>query len=303
MYYSRNAITTSTANYSYHLINYATDVFKTGASVSTPTGTKGASVSSTWDGCIEERGTVNSSTFSYSSVTGMTPSAAYDVDIDSAPTTDDNTKWVPMWLDVNYRQKSSSNSGSYTYSPNTPTLYGDQPTDDYCSAPAQLLKEMDSSSFSAYAKTLTPNGNTYLDIGIIWGGRLLSPDGIFADNVNEAPSNGGKVSRHLIFMTDGEMNTGNTQMSAWGMEYWDRRVTADGSSNNDARHTQRFRAVCDAIKAKGIRLWVIAFTGSLNSDLTYCASDNSSFVAADADSLNSAFQSIATKVGELRVTQ
>ncbi|MCJ2179456.1 pilus assembly protein TadG-related protein [Novosphingobium album (ex Hu et al. 2023)] len=304
MYYSRDAYTTSSASYSYHLINYATDVYKTGTSVSTPTGSEGASVSSTWDGCIEERGTVNSSTFSYSSITGMSPSAAHDVDIDSAPDVgDDNTKWVPMWLDVTYRQKSSNSGSNYTYSPNTPTAYGDHPSTDNCSAEAQLLTEMDATSFSDYADTLTPKGNTYLDVGIIWGGRLLSPNGIFADNVNETPSNGGKVSQHLIFMTDGDMNTTSTTPTAWGMEYWDRRVTSDGSSDNDARHTQRFRAVCDAIKAKGIRLWVIAFTGTLNSDLTYCASSNSSFVAADADSLNSAFQSIATKVSELRVTQ
>ncbi len=63
----------------------------------------------------------------------------------------------------------------------------------------------------------------------------------------------------------------------------------------------RFRAVFDAIKAKGVRVWVIGFTSGLTSDLAYCASPNSSYTANDAASLNNAFQEIAKQVGELRV--
>jgi hypothetical protein len=161
---------------------------------------------------------------------------------------------------------------------------------------------MDETSFSNYADSLVANGNTYLDIGMIWGGRMLSPDGIFQDTVNDAPSNGGEVSRHIIFMTDGEMAPYNYAHTAWGMEYWDRRVTSDGSSGDTSRHTARFLAVCQAIKDKGIRVWVIAFTSGLSSDLTKCASDNSSFTATDGAALDTAFQEIAKQVGELRIT-
>ena len=55
--------------------------------------------------------------------------------------------------------------------------------------------------------------------------------------------------------------------------------------------------------AKGVRVWVIGFTTSLNADLSYCTSPSSSFVANDAAQLNAAFQEIAKQVGELRVLQ
>jgi len=81
-------------------------------------------------------------------------------------------------------------------------------------------------------------------------------------------------------------------------------VTKGGSEGDaDARHTSRFLAVCEAIKAKGIRVWVIAFTSGLSADLKTCASDDSSYVATNATDLNTAFQEIAKQVGELRITQ
>ena len=57
------------------------------------------------------------------------------------------------------------------------------------------------------------------------------------------------------------------------------------------------------MKAKGIRIWAIAFTTGLTTDLTYCASANSAFTASNASQLNAAFQEIAKQVGELRVMQ
>jgi hypothetical protein len=57
------------------------------------------------------------------------------------------------------------------------------------------------------------------------------------------------------------------------------------------------------VKAKGIRLWVIAFGTSLTTNLRTCASTSSSFTASNASQLDAAFQEIANQVGELRLTQ
>ncbi len=111
------------------------------------------------------------------------------------------------------------------------------------------------------------------------------------------------MARHLIFLTDGEMQPSFSIYSSYGTEYYDRRITDNGTTAITSRHTSRFRAVCEAIKAKGIRIWVIAFASDLTSDLTTCASDDSSFEASDASELNEAFQEIAKDVGELRVIQ
>jgi hypothetical protein len=255
-------------------------------------------VTSTWAGCIEERQTVNDASFSYNSASGRIEStSAKDLDIDSAPTSDPTTKWAPLWPEVAYVRSS--------YAP--VTTNGSEGNSwraqSWCPAQAQLLQTMTQSQFNAYANSLTPNGDTYHDIGMLWGARFSSPQGIFASTVNATPPNGGNVSRHLIYMTDGEPNADNTIYQAYGIEYFDHRITSDGSTNDDIRHENRFRAICDAVKAKGIRIWVVAFTGTLTSDLAYCASPNSSYVAADAASLDNAFQQIAKQVGELRISQ
>ena len=166
-----------------------------------------------------------------------------------------------------------------------------------------MLSGMSEVQFDNYADSLIATGNTYHDIGLLWGARLISPQGLFASNVNEAPANGANVSRHLIFMTDGSMQPSISVQSAYGIEYHDRRVTDNGSSSQSSRHSDRFLALCEAVKAKGVRVWVIAFATGLTDNLVTCASDESSFLAENADELNTAFQEIAKEVGELRITQ
>ncbi|MFT4055603.1 MAG: pilus assembly protein TadG-related protein [Novosphingobium sp.] len=293
--YSRNADTAYELNY--RQIAYDTSKFKTFATVTTPTGSTGGNVSSSWDGCIQERDTVAQSTFKYSATSGITPSGALDLDLDTAPTSDDKTKWRPLWPDVTYRRW--SDYGYYT----TATTHNGGSAGDYCPVESRLLSTMTQTAFNSYADSLSAVGGTYLDIGMIWGGRLMSQQGMWSTLNSDEPTNGGKVSRHLIFMTDGEMEPNYLIAQAWGVEYWDRRVTSDGSTDDEKRHTQRFLATCEAIKAKGIRVWVVAFTSTLSSDLTTCASDDSSYTASSAADLNTAFQEIAKQVGELRVVQ
>lgn len=293
-------ITTSTPVFDhldYKPVTFDTSVYKTFAAVSTNTGTNGAAVSSTWQGCIEERSTTAAASFSYSSITGISPSAA-DLDIDSAPGVSSASKWAPMWPDVSWYRTDSNGNASYAW----PTRYGGT-MGVYCPRAAQLLATMTQADFNAYADSLTASGATYHDIGMVWGARISSPDGIFAANVGDPPANGGNVARHIIFMTDGQMDTDAYIHSSWGLEYYDRRITADGLTNADARHTSRFLALCEATKAKGIRIWVIAFGTGMTTDLQTCSSPSSAYTAADAAALNTAFQDIARQVGELRVVQ
>ncbi|MDE2561302.1 MAG: pilus assembly protein TadG [Sphingomonadales bacterium] len=279
-------------------LDYAT--YKTFQPATSDTGNNGAALTSTWDGCIGERQTVASGSVSWSSLTGMSPSGLNDLDIDTAPDSDDATKWAPLWPDVAYYRTTGSGGGGSSLSSALVTQSG-RKAGYSCPNRSQLLQSMNQTDFNAYADALTASGNTYHDIGMLWGARLSSPQGIFASNVTAAPANGGKVSRHIIFMTDGEPNANYTMLQAYGIEWHDRRITDDGSTDDDARHEMRFRAICDAIKAKGIRIWVIGFTSGLTSDLSYCASPNSAYTANDAAQLDTAFQEIAKQVGELRV--
>lgn len=290
------------SRWAYKQVNYDTRTYKTFAAASVPNGTNGASVSYTWGGCVEERQTRPTGTFSYSSTFGMNPSEALDLDIDSVPDEDDDaTKWAPMWPELAYYRTYVSDGNTYLSS-SAETSRGAKAS-SYCPHRAQLLQTMNKSQFDAYADALRAEGSTYHDIGMIWGLRLNSPTGPWQSVVNTQPSNGGKVSRHIIFMTDGAMEPNYIIQSIYGVEWHDRRITDDGYSNQAARHTARFRALCDAAKDKGFRIWVIAFASSLTTDLTYCASSNSSYLATNATQLNTAFQEIAKNVGELRIYQ
>lgn len=252
-------------------------------------------VNYTWGGCILERSTTPATAFTFTSLAaGITPSDAMDLNIDTAPTSE-ATKWPPLITQLGYYRTAG-------------TTYSDVggATGGACPVKAQLLTEMDETNFDKYVDTQVATGSTYHDIGLIWGARLSSPSGMFATNVKLDPDNGGTVSRHLIFMTDGQLAPTLTTYSSFGIEQNDLRVTTDGKSTTQmANHRARFLAVCEAIKARGIRLWVIAFGTSLSADLVTCATDGlaSAFEASDADELNSNFQKIANDVGELRVTQ
>ncbi len=306
--YTRDRVTTDTttrqwnpaipasstfSSWTYRQVTYDTSVYKTFQPVVTQTGSSGANVSSTWGGCIEERETVASGSIAWSALTGMSPSGLRDLDIDSAPTSDNATKWAPMWPQVAYRRNSdvaTATTGSAASSA--------------CPRAARLLATMTESAFDTYADSLTASGSTYHDFGILWGGRIASPTGIFSANVATAPSNGGAVARHIIYMTDGTLDPDPYIQSSYGIEYHDKRITADGTESRQVtRHRQRFLALCEAVKAKGIRIWVIAFGTALTADLTTCGSTASSYSAANGAQLNTAFQDIANQVGELRITQ
>lgn len=287
----------------YRAVTYDTSVLKSGAPVSLPLGTNAEPGQFTWRGCIEERASINAPSFSFSSLTGIDPSGATDLDVDSAPSlADPGGRWRPLLQGLGYNRVTAE--GGLTFNPAAVSPFG-RIAQAYCPSAARLLGQMSQSEFFSYVDGLQLAGGTYHDTGMIWGARFSSPDGIFSDLVNQNPDNGGETARHLIFMTDGEMAPSFWQHSAYGMEWHDRRVSESGESSIDLtnRHNSRFLAVCEAVKAKGIRLWTIAFGTTLSPEMQTCASPNSSFLANDSSQLNVAFQEIAKKVGELRVVQ
>ena len=281
--YSRGLVT-------YPTYDYVRSIKDANPAVFTPTETNGST--SRWGGCIEERDTLAATEFA-STRNGITADGsldAHDLNIDDAPT-NTATKWRPFWREVYYR---STNSSSLMSLGSTA-----------CPAKARLLAEMTQQQVNDYVYGLQAVGGTYHDVGLIWGARLASPQGLFQSVVNAVPNNPGSVSRHMIFMTDGQLAPSWSSASIYGIEQDNRRVVGSGgnSDDQDLRHRARYLAVCQAIKSKGIRLWVIAFGTTLSADMETCASSGSSFTADNADELNSAFENIAKNIAELRLTQ
>ena len=282
----------------YKQVAHPTSTYKTFAWTSDPTGVTNNSYK--WDGCIMERDTVASDSISFNSTSKtFSPTGLYDLDIDSAPT-NNATKWRPYWPEISYYRSYNTTESSSGSSPQ-----------DSCPYQSKLLAEYSTlSSFQAYTTNLAPDGGTYHDIGLLWGARLSSEEGIFSSNVLQAPTNSQYVGRHIVFMTDGQLDPGNNYYNAYGIERHDGRITGlsnstDGNAIEAAqltRYTTRYKELCKAIKAKGIRLWVVAFNTTLTTDMSTCASPNSSFTANNSAGLNTAFQSIAEQIADLRLT-
>lgn len=238
----------------------------------------GSEDSTPWNGCIEERNTVPNATFTYGSI----PATAYDLDIDSVPSSDD-TMWRPMWPQVEWGGSTTSRPGAA------------------CPAAAVRMGVMSRSDVQTYVNGLIAGGNTYHDIGMIWGARLISPTGIFSAD-NAAAPNGQPITRNIIFMTDGQMQPSTTIYGLYGYEALDQRVSG-GASDLTARHNSRFRAMCNAARAKNIRIWLVGFGTALTSDMIACADPGQAFQASDTATLRAQFAQIATQIARLRLSQ
>ena len=256
------------------------------------------------NGCIEERDTYEIDDWDNVDLT-----RALDLDIDLVPTAGNAaTQWRPQYPGVIYeRSLDSSGDGSFTVDPVVTTDgWFFQPNSIAslvaCPAPARQLAEMDTTALNGFLDTITPAGATYHDIGMIWGGRLLSPTGLFAaENVD---IDGKATSRHMIFLTDGETAPRDIAYGAYGIEPLDRRRWSEASSKSLTEVVEgRFGVACEEVKKRNITVWVIAFGTDMNPIMTECAGPGRSFVASNSAELQDVFSKIAAQMGDLRVSK
>jgi len=257
-----------------------------------------------WLGCIEEAQSVN--TITAASPIAI-PANAFDMQVDLVPA-NDQQRWKPHISDLVWGPDVNGN------------FYNHNNGTDVCGTEASRLAQYTSdvnaglsTSFAAYVDSLNPAGNTQHDIGMIWGARLLSPDGIYAASNNDANAPGGfQVGRHLVFMTDGAMNARNTDYGPWAISRLDGRqvpttqldaYTGGGEAMNNI-HYRRMEMICNAAKAKGYTVWVIGFgIPSLPASLQNCATDaDHAAVSTSADALKAKFKAIAETIGGLRLS-
>jgi Flp pilus assembly protein TadG len=254
------------------------------------------------NGCIEER-----ATYEIDDYDNIDLKKALDLDIDLVPTSDPATKWSPMYPGIIY-ERALKYDGSGSFSKGQKVT-----TEDYvnpaalgtaaCPAPARKLAPITASQLDAYLATLQPNGATYHDIGMIWGGRLLSPTGLFASE-NADVNTTRPTTRHLIFLTDGETAPLDVSYSSYGVEPLDQRRWNPKSKYTLTQTVEkRFTAACNEVKKKNISVWVISFGTAANPIMQDCAGADRYFVAADTAELTDAFATIAKRMGELRVTR
>jgi Flp pilus assembly protein TadG len=172
--------------------------------------------------------------------------------------------------------------------PTTP--YGNYTCPDATVVP--LSGKSDRDTIKAILDSYVATGSTAGHIGTAWGSYLLSPawSGVLGTG---APAAYGNADKSMIIMTDGVFNT----------SYLTGGSTA-ATTQADESYAQ-FDALCNQIKADGIRIFTVGF--ALNdaralTELSNCASDPTTFFdAKTGDDLKKSFHSIAKKLNTLRV--
>jgi Flp pilus assembly protein TadG len=260
---------------------------------------RAANESIIWDGCVEERQTIRGTNYY------PVPSDAKDLDIDLIPDADTTTRWAPILPEAVWGRTSGGNNTTSIVQTSTDLNHN---RSYFCPQSASRLTSYPTSgALDTYVGALTAEGNTYHDIGLIWGARLISPTGLFAED-NDNRTN---IQRHVIFMTDGDTVTTTTGYSAYGVEWWDRRRTSASSAPSttqlNSQVNSRFSAMCSYMKNEmGVNLWVIAFgagvSGTAKTNLENCASPGRYYSASNSATLITTFQGIAAEISDLRLT-
>ncbi len=150
-----------------------------------------------------------------------------------------------------------------------------------CPAAARKLAEMTADDLDTYLDTLTPGGQTYHDIGMIWGGRLISPTGLFAGenaDVGARPADRAqpdlphrrrnRPARPRLF----ELRSRTARPAPL-----ERELAAAPCTQTVEK---RFSFACDEVKKRNVTVWVVTFGTSLNPMLQECAGEGHFFEAA-----------------------
>lgn len=139
-------------------------------------------------------------------------------------------------------------------------------------------------------------GNTYGNIGMVWGWRVISPDAPFTQG-----SQYGDVdwSKAVIMMTDGD-NTMDGTYSAYG------RTSSHGMNADDL--DERFAETCENMKEEGITVYTITFQSGISNATrqifrTCATSPDHYFNAPSNSDLQVAFRRIANQLSALHLSK
>jgi Flp pilus assembly protein TadG len=253
-------------------------------------------------GCIQER-----STYQIGDYSNVDLTKALDLDIDLVPSkSKPATQWRPqlaeIYLEKTDKGKNETDLDKLAKNRKDLVAWWQVLAPPTCPNPAKKLTSMTSSELASYVDALAPGGNTYHDIGMIWGGRLISPTGLFASENGDIGHSA--TSRNLIMLTDGETATAQANLATYGIEPYDKRRWQSTSPLNLNKVVEkRFAVACDEVKKKNVTVWFIAFGTSLNPVMTACAGEGHYFEAHNAQDLSNAFATIARSIGDLRISK
>ena len=223
-----------------------------------------------WGGCVMARGNGRDQT-------------------DEAPTGNNSRKWTAfLWPDGSNNNWNGSGSGP----PASPNRY----------CPVALLPlSTDKSVVEDKIDSMSSAGNTHINVGLVWGWRVISPTIPFTEGHAYDDEDFNKA---IVLMTDGENVMSSSVYTAYA--YLSAGNLGTTNANNAVNQLNtRTTTVCNNIKAVGITIYTITFQVGSNSvrDLMRdCASEPDNYFDSPSDSeLESAFRAIGQELSNLRI--
>lgn len=201
---------------------------------------------------------------------------------------------------------------------------------------AVFLNSSDGTALKAHLNNMVLSDGTGMDIGAMWGLKFLSPSfrgqvgGDFSDRPLDFDAEATK--KVMIVMTDGaitaqnrpeditlgnvhtnrssnrapHVNSISNQGNRSNMQTTRTRGSATTAASNDSG-VGRFKKACNAAKDENILVFTIGFQISANSlpdrILEECATSSEYYYHVEGLDLSSTFQSIASQVNALRITE
>ncbi|HSE75527.1 MAG TPA: TadE/TadG family type IV pilus assembly protein [Dongiaceae bacterium] len=159
-----------------------------------------------------------------------------------------------------------------------------------------------------------PNGYTHINVGAVWGWRLLSPKwrGVWGGDMdaNSLPLDYDEPlsQKAMILMTDGLNTMYTNSYTAYGLLSDGHLGTTSSQSIAGTTLNTKTKTVCDAVKAKGIIVYTIVFGDGSDTTaknmMKACASETDFyFDSPTEDALKTAFQAIGDSLSKLRVSR
>jgi Flp pilus assembly protein TadG len=180
--------------------------------------------------------------------------------------------------------------GSYGVDPVPGYLY------KYQTCPNEILPlTNDVAALNDRISSMSASRQTYIPAGLAWGWRVLSSQEPFTEGATSADMAASQGAKVLVLMTDGD----NTRSA----DYAD----VDHSNTDETAANTVMAQLCTNIKDDNITIYTVAFEvtdATILQLLQDCASDAANhFDASDPAQLTDAFQTIANKLAQLRLTQ
>ncbi len=155
-----------------------------------------------------------------------------------------------------------------------------------------LLSQVDPNDYNV----MYPHGNTLGNIGMLWGGRVLSPAEPFTEG---KPWDSEYWKKAIVMMTDGDNTRNGTYSSFW-----------DTSNNNYGvgTYNRRFEETCENLKKMGVLIYTVTFSSGINNTTKgyykRCAtSEDQYYDAPGQQDLEAAFEKIARELSTLHIKE